>query len=136
MGYITLSVTPTPAVPSSAGRKSRHQHLPGGLVSICNIYSGSTEVTTHLGHMSHCKQHLVQNGRIDGQIKYSACILAGIESTNVVHLRALRAGRVFRTVDYGPFIKSQLATRNPHEGLVLGKSGHVTPHNLGAAKPA
>ena len=40
------------------------------------------------------------------------------------------------TVEYDPFIKSQLAARNYLYGLVWCKFGHVTPQNLESTKPS
>ena len=34
--------------------------------SMYDTYSDSMKITTRLDHVSHCKQHLVQIGRMDG----------------------------------------------------------------------
>ena len=54
------------------------------------------EITTHLVHLSYCKQHLVQTGRIDELIEYVSYIIAGIiPERDPVHVRGQGLLQVF-----------------------------------------
>ena len=56
-------------------------HCPPNLTrtSFCDKYSGSMNMTTHLDHIRHLKEHLVQIGRIDGPLERLSWILTGIK---------------------------------------------------------